>query len=340
MKILIHTGWHKTGSTALQHFLHHNKELLLKHGICYPDTGLIEKAHHLFAWSLQEPIHSAWAKKIKYKKRAEDIFPNIINEAKNLNCHTIVLSSEEFSMPDNFKLERLKNLLNGYDYKFISYVRRQDKYIESLYNQMVKMSFVRLDQPIYTFVNHKTNSDELNYYKEYIKWANVFGIDNLIIKPYERSFFELRDIRRDFCKIICDDNIDGFKNPSHIANESLSFHSVSFLARLNSLTLNEGQHYKIAQALKIVDITKSYDYTYILNFSQRLNILNHYKESNEKFEREFLKMPGIFQISLEELYQLTNYNTNFTDDMFNTVLNEVFSVLLDKIPMNEIDILK
>ena len=37
MKVVIHMGLHKTGSTSFQNFLHYNKKSLLSVGILYPD---------------------------------------------------------------------------------------------------------------------------------------------------------------------------------------------------------------------------------------------------------------------------------------------------------------
>jgi len=86
LQYYIHIGIHKTGSTAIQHFLHHNHDALLNHGILYPKVGLHGTGHHEIAWAAM---------------RRDTAFCNgfmreFARQALHCYAYRIVLSSEEF----------------------------------------------------------------------------------------------------------------------------------------------------------------------------------------------------------------------------------------------------
>ena len=51
-RLIIHPGFHKSGTTALQESFALNRALLREHGILYPRIGT--KAHHRVAWALTQ----------------------------------------------------------------------------------------------------------------------------------------------------------------------------------------------------------------------------------------------------------------------------------------------
>ncbi|MEL7218566.1 MAG: hypothetical protein AAGK01_09070 [Pseudomonadota bacterium] len=80
MKLIIHPGLHKTGSTYLQHVLNDNHAQLAAHGVWYqPQNGY--PAHHAAAWRIllgdEQPLVA------------------MIEQARSSDCHTVILSSED-----------------------------------------------------------------------------------------------------------------------------------------------------------------------------------------------------------------------------------------------------
>ena len=72
MKIIIHMGLHKTGSTSFQNFLHSNRKALINFGILYPDIDNNEESH----WQLpNQLIRNNWT-------YLENYLRNIITFAK------------------------------------------------------------------------------------------------------------------------------------------------------------------------------------------------------------------------------------------------------------------
>ncbi|QKQ26131.1 hypothetical protein [Candidatus Reidiella endopervernicosa] len=92
------------------------------------------------------------------------------------------MSGEAFIRSDPNKV---KALFSGFDVTVIVFLRRQDLYMESSYNQNKKMrpSQVELDVLL-----SRTNS-VLDYATLLDGWSACFGEENIVVTPFERSSF-------------------------------------------------------------------------------------------------------------------------------------------------------
>lgn len=134
-KIYVHCGLHKTGTTALQIVLGNHDDELRKAGFLFPRTGSIENfgpAQHNIAWQL--------ANDRRFNQSRGDLnalFAEIDGYKGN-----VILSSEDFESSLAHK-DRLLPLLQlaqsmGRRIVFIVYLRNQNSYLESLYQEMLK----------------------------------------------------------------------------------------------------------------------------------------------------------------------------------------------------------
>lgn len=80
MRLLVHLGLHKTGSTYLQHVLNDNAEALRERGVYYQHQDGYP-AHHEAAWHI-------------LKGNSAPLFA-MIGEAEAAGCDTLILSSED-----------------------------------------------------------------------------------------------------------------------------------------------------------------------------------------------------------------------------------------------------
>ena len=85
MKLILHIGTHKTGSTALQQFLYRNPDSLAKVGIHY--------AVPPSAWKASFIVHLLRATD---PRGIRDFFTSNIEHARRKNAHTIIVSAENF----------------------------------------------------------------------------------------------------------------------------------------------------------------------------------------------------------------------------------------------------
>lgn len=131
LKLIIHSGTPKTGTTSFQSWMFNHSELLAKNGIYYPRD----------VKSLSEPKHQWLA---SYLKNNEGIIlkeklNGIIQSAKNLNLNTIFLSSEGvynywYFMSTESKL-LLKELNDHISIDIWTVFRKPNSYLLSLYKQ-------------------------------------------------------------------------------------------------------------------------------------------------------------------------------------------------------------
>lgn len=139
MRLILHIGWPRTGTTSIQQYLSRSSKKLLDLGLCYPVAGrpLKEKGgigHHAFAWSLKGQRPS-WAD--TPLREPADIFHEMTAEAAGRD---IVLSAEGLTALDSSAVEKLSAMAAGFDVSVICYVRRPEKMIPSWYSLFVRSS--------------------------------------------------------------------------------------------------------------------------------------------------------------------------------------------------------
>lgn len=88
MKVLLHAGTHKTGTTTIQHFLHLNRAKLKKEGVYYYEEygrdSELRKNHHQLAVSIA----------LSRKQKIADAFSRLRSEGKDKRYS--IISSESF----------------------------------------------------------------------------------------------------------------------------------------------------------------------------------------------------------------------------------------------------
>ncbi len=80
MRLIVHAGLHKTGSTYLQHIMNDNHRALLAQGVYYEQQPGYP-AHHFAAWDLLRGDDAALGR--------------MVAAARGHGCHTVILSSED-----------------------------------------------------------------------------------------------------------------------------------------------------------------------------------------------------------------------------------------------------
>jgi hypothetical protein len=80
MRLIVHMGLHKTGTTYLQHICNDNHEALLERGVYYEKQAGYP-AHHFTAWDILRGDASGVGA--------------MIADARLTGCHTVILSSED-----------------------------------------------------------------------------------------------------------------------------------------------------------------------------------------------------------------------------------------------------
>lgn len=131
--LYLHIGTHKTGSTAIQHYLHQNKDSLKKN-----------RVHHLHNTGAFKPLMllDSFDRKVISKARA-DLLSSIKKSGAN-HGDSIVISWEGFSgnpllgySNSSAIADLVQKITDGLNAHIIIYLRRQDAFIQSLYTQSI-----------------------------------------------------------------------------------------------------------------------------------------------------------------------------------------------------------
>jgi len=161
MKLLLHIGMHKTGTSALQAFLRSQGARLLAHGALYPAHGQHhDGAHHGLWHALANQDQAAAFVRAIQAEVAES--PRAVD--------TVILSSEllEKIGQDPERAQSIKALISAFDtVEVLYFLRNQGELIQSIYKQWIKDDAMRVGVGPTQFI--ATHEGSLNY-SHYARW--------------------------------------------------------------------------------------------------------------------------------------------------------------------------
>ncbi|NCU31533.1 MAG: hypothetical protein EOM23_01045 [Candidatus Moranbacteria bacterium] len=328
--IYIHLGTYKTGTTFIQNALYNNFNNKNK-SIYYPKTGLYGTAHHyLSSWEF--PRWTNGVTHLKFYKK----WDQFLNEILQVESSHIVISSEIFSSLTLEQVKIIKNILNGYPLRAIIYLRRQDQYISSLAAQLIKGCNGDFEHytDLNTAINIISSSPRMDYENMLENWANVIGVKNLIVRPYERSQFMRGDILTDFfyhlMGIFPDDNIKiSYEN----ANPRLCRDALEFKRLINQMSLSRDEKNSILPGLfeysKIVDSnTNNFFHCHdLLSPEKKIEIINKYKLINYNIAKKYLK-ENINSLFIDKLEKFDSNWIPYSGLKLNKI-NEIIQFLIN-----------
>lgn len=193
-KLIIHVGTPKTGTSALQQFLHNNNDYLKSHGVCYPDFSTeIEKLGYE-RYSL-----NPYKNGVVLGRHIVPKIGNLYIKEPEWHCflermsfwlakYDVILSEESIWLWNSAQLlSEIKKNYPNVDIHVVVYLRRQDRYIESGWNQRIKEGNF-LDEEFSEYVLH------LDKQHDYLERLNliksVIDIKNIHVRIYEKESFE------------------------------------------------------------------------------------------------------------------------------------------------------
>jgi hypothetical protein len=296
MTIYFHIGLGKTGSTSIQAFLEVNQEKLKQNNFIVPTT-VGRKNHRRFAMYAQDDHVINNLRKAKGYTTVEKVHrfragfrEQFLAEAKDWPQNsTILLSSEQTSQLRTASSHaRLLEILQatGHNIKIIMYFRRQDSMAVSEYSQFIKGGrLLHLQEAVSAATARKT----YNYYATAKAWSQTFGIENIIVRPFERSQFKGGDVVLDYLSIIGINEI-GKYTPVDEQNRSLDIYTIEYLRHLNqhiSRWATKGRNLERVGLAEILEEISNGPKPK-LSSEQITEFMAHFEESNSKLAREFM----------------------------------------------------
>lgn len=299
MKVLyLHIGTAKTGSTAIQKFLKLNQEKLTEQGYCYP---------MLFADKYKDENKNAQfliaAKYDAQKKRKKEEELRFLEEGMDQisecfrNYDNVILSEERiwwassYLKPELFSLLQQEMKKRNFVIRVVAYLRRQDSFIESHWNQQIKGDRVsRTCEQHYAYLEEERPL-MLDYASKLEETASYFGEENMIVRRYEPGQFEGGNIYTDFAKAVGLKWDDEFKMLVQTPNDRLkgTTHEIKRVINgMQELDRNEVEFFRNVLTTCSKERTTKDAYS-MFSAEEKKEILDKYSEGNLAIAQKYIK---------------------------------------------------
>jgi hypothetical protein len=229
LKLIIHAGTPKTGTTSLQTYLDKNQRKLRGKGILYP--------HNIEAIKNSTAPKHQWFEKNLVTTHLENFlenFKSIISQVKK-DTHTVILSSEGiynywWDFPDESK-DILCELSKLFDIEIWVWFREPLAFIESYYKQCIRNPQIE-NNPCYgkdlsfaEMLDIEWFAQHLNYQGFVAECQMLFGENNVSVFKYEGDV-----VQEVIQKLGLETPHD---NPTPRQNKSLNSASIALLRTIN-----------------------------------------------------------------------------------------------------------
>lgn len=174
MRVVIHIGTNKTGTSAIQRYLGDNPQTLREHNLIFPITG--RRVPEL-------PAHHAMAEELSlYPHRADYVISALAEEAANEGADGVFLSSEIFHTINPAPLvQTLKE--HEHEVEVVVVLRNHIDYFASWYSETMKSEISTFDFANFAYLINKPYSPFLK------QWLQAVGEGNLAVYGYENYKF-------------------------------------------------------------------------------------------------------------------------------------------------------
>jgi hypothetical protein len=238
VRLFLHIGTEKTGTTSVQKFFRANRDALARAGILYPSAPGNQNHTGLAAAALGLKNKGPLRKSLGIKDE-EDVRKHRRNMMKELAAEltagrydATVLSGEHCSsrLIEDEEVSWLKDRLAPFFDRMtiIVYIRRQDDYLLSTYSTSVKSGATApLGLP-----REKQIQFRYDHWDMLSRWARVFGRENIVCRKFERAALKGDDVVDDVLDVCGIALSPDYVRPEDV-NESLDAQSLEFLRLFN-----------------------------------------------------------------------------------------------------------
>ncbi len=274
MRIVLHAGVHRTGTTSLQHFLAANRLPLALQGIAYPGDAV---HHQTLAWRLK-----------RGQNTVDDVLALV---AQSAGARVTVLSAEDFATMQD--LDWVGALATRFPVDVVFYLRRQDHWLMSWYNQHIKWPFDREKSTMTPgdFIDRLDDFFWIDYAATLERWAALLGRESIQVGVLEQN--QITDVREDFLERF---QIVRASLDLDIANtnESLPVEVLEVVRLLNMFDLKPGQRRRLLRAVDTALDERAGEAHTVFSPSERAEILERFAESNQRVARSWFDRDRLF----------------------------------------------
>lgn len=274
--------------------------MLKKHGYYYPVPEDGTKNFNYLAARLASGKNSA----------VSGFFDKALKQAQQQKCHTVIISAESFyamtgffvDPPDKparqenyFKSEAefintLKDICSAFDVRVICYLRPQDDFASSLYNQLIKQvdgtgdacgAFLDRTRQIYNYAGHIR------------LWEQAFGQKNLDIKNFDRC---ASHIVADFCSEFLSPAIAEMATKhKHRDNVRLPRDLLEYKRSFNKIGPDKALAHAISKTIRLLidDKTEPQGYQIFAPYKERRAFFSDFEQDNRRLAQNYKSLGNL-----------------------------------------------
>jgi len=195
MRLILHIGPKKTGSTALQKYLYQNRnELSSRYQICYPIPHFGGEAHHELIYGINYQLNGTapYAEALGISKIPHPIemLQGYIKQATESDCQTIILSSETLFELNEKQQELLEKSTEGIEeIEYVFGVRDRVGLVVSRWQEEVKHGYTK-SLSEYIESNSVLGPNSADYYQKILDIPAKNTNKKLKVKPFLYSDYD------------------------------------------------------------------------------------------------------------------------------------------------------
>ncbi|MCD8397165.1 MAG: hypothetical protein LUD12_08295 [Lachnospiraceae bacterium] len=298
--VYLHLGTPKTATSSIQVACERNSKLLRKYGYSfplfsykYPGVRIERNGHFLVEASVMSSrIPDS---DISWQERLKLGLDMIHTELENYD--NVILTDESLWRSLNYNRQSPLQLLQkdadeyGYDIKLVVYLRRQDSFLISRWNQFVKEG--KMNTSLAEHLDWMLEHEPLvvDYASALDRLSSQIGRENIIVRRFEPSSWVGGTIYTDFVKAVGLPSDLPLQPPARDVNPGLKGNMVEMqllLNRLPSLSL-EDKVYFSRFSKKISERLPAKDQYNIFSAEETLQFLEQFRKGNEHVVTEYIR---------------------------------------------------
>ncbi len=347
MKTLyIHIGTPKTGTTSIQNFCGFFREKLKEQGVLYPimnyhyERKSVNRNGHFLIGTIKE---NGTRNKEKEKQVFNSEMQYIVDCFKDYD--TILISDESIWWATSTRRKGLwKDLKkhseqHNYQIKVIVYLRRQDQFMMSRYNQKLKTDFIASTQSFDEYFADMNGRFKcvMDYRERIDNIAKSISKENVIVKRFDRNYFYNGDLNQDFLHILGVKVDDSFQQLKETANTGISVQSGEIkrvLNRLKPITMAENN--KLLKILNECEEVLPESNTSLMSTDEVKNFMEQFVDSNESIVDEYIgDGKPLFDYTYKETTAWNYNDRNYNEELILFFANTIDSVYKENIQLKK-----
>lgn len=287
MKLILHPGHAKCGSTTIQRFLKKNRKLLLKNKVLVPDMELRAPSEKGFKQVADSP--RAFFKSVMQYGRYDDLQERLEELKRRFPDYTLVISAENLTnaIGGQDKGTKIHRMLSEAfdDVKVVYYLKSQDKYLFSAWQQWGFKTGASLKP----YIDQVIAKGLPNYRQAISLFEKCYQSENLNVLFLDKACLYQGDLIKDF---IYRSGLPDLKYEfsEKVENKSLNPFICEFLTSYTDLFSSiHDEKFKLFLEKYYVGDNLHERCDFVLSKEARVEILRRYSADNDYIFDNYLK---------------------------------------------------